>query len=226
MNYSYDPQVSLMMDQANRTRPATQLNSSIIGDQTISSTMDPILNRVSMIENRLNTSDSIYRLAAQANSLKDKERREQIRQLSKNAQQLNANTDKITAKIREIPDLVNKCIDDEIAKIDQTQSIQNYLNESRQKFIEKLSNIETLITETNKKTSKSLKKLRTDIQLQQTAPVDDTQSEEIQAQITEMKRYQDNIASLIKTALQHNDQDYAKVANDLNTVWSQITKYD
>ena len=227
MDFSYDQQGSLLMDHQTRTRQTMQLNSSIIGDSSgIPSAMEPILNRVSLIENRLNASDSIYRLAAQANSVKDKQRREQIKQLAKDAQQLNSKTDQVTTKMRDIQNLVNKAIEDEINRTNQTQALQDILNNNKSKLNEKLSNFENLISETNKKTVKSIKKLRTDIQLHHSSPTDDTQEEEIQAQINEMKRYQDNIMSLIKTAMQHNDQDYAQVAHDLNNVWNQITKYD
>ena len=227
MDYSYDQQASLMIDPQNRTRQTVALNSSLLGESSASSSaIEPILNRVSLIENRLNTSDSIYRLAAQANTVKDRQRRDQIRQLSKSAQQLNVKSEQITTKIRDVPSLVSKTIDSELSKIDQTQSLKTLLEETRAKLNDNLSNFETIVTETNKKTVKSIKKLRTDIQLHQGVPNDETQAEEIQAQINEMKRYQDNIMSLIKTAMQHNDQDYAKVANDLNSVWNQITKYD
>ena len=226
MDYSFDQQGSLLLDHHVRSRQTMQLTSSMIGDSSITTAMEPILNRISMIENRLNASDSIYRLAAQANSVRDKQRREQIKQLAKDAQELNSHTDQVTSQIRDIPNMVSKAIEDEINRKIQSQIFKNILDDSHSKLNEKLSNLENIISETNKKTVKSIKKLRTDIQLHQTSHADDNQAEEIQAQINEMKRYQDNIMSLIKTAIQHSDQDYAQVAHDLNSVWNQITKYD
>lgn len=227
MDFSYDQQGSGIMDPVNRTGAGTSLHTTMLGDNSFSTpSIDPILNRVSQIEDRLNASDSIYRLSAQANAVKDRERREQIKETVKSAQKISARIDKATEGITDIPNIVNKAVEKELEKINQAEKIKILLEDSRKMMATKLANFETITNETNKKTAKSIKKINTQVQLHQTTPVDDSQGEEIQAQINELKRYQDNIMSLIKTAMQHNDQDYAKVANDLNDVWSSITRHD
>lgn len=223
MDVSFDHQASIFMDTINRTKSGAPLRSSMINDPSTSTVFDPLVNRINSIEERLNASDSIFRLAAQSNTAKDKERREQIRNVTQYANQLNVRIDNVEDQLKTIQQMVAKTVADEFAKNDQTTAIKSLIEESKSRYTERFAKIEALIAESNKKNTKAIKKLRNQLEIIQNTPQDDTKVEEIQAQIAEMKRYQDNVMSLMKAAMQQSEHDYGQVASELNGVWSQIT---
>ncbi|EAX97550.1 hypothetical protein TVAG_006810 [Trichomonas vaginalis G3] len=222
MDVSFDHQASVYLDTVNRNKSAAPLRSISTEDPSVTTVFDPIVNRINSIEERLNASDSIFRLAAQSNTIKDKERREQIRNLSQYANQLNQRIDNIENQLKGIQDMVIKTVDEEYSKNDQTAAIKALIEESKAKFTDRFSKLEALILESNKKNTKAIKKLKNQLQIIQSTPQDDPQVEEIQAQIAEMKRYQDNVMQLMRTAMQQSEHDYGQVASELNGVWSQI----
>ncbi|EAX95069.1 hypothetical protein TVAG_428720 [Trichomonas vaginalis G3] len=227
MENSFDHQASVFLDTVNRNRSTAPLRSTNIEDPSLTTVFDPIFNRINSIEERLNASDSIFRLAAQSNTIKDKERREQIRNVSQYANKLNQRIDAIENQLNSIQDMVTKTVVEEYSKNDKTSTIKALIEESKSKFTDRFSKLETLISESNKKNTKAIKKLKTQLQIIQNTPQDETQVEEIRSQIAEMKRYQDNVMSLMRTAMQQSEHDYGQVASELNGVWSQIsTKRD
>ena len=225
MESTFDQQASVLFDTLNRTKTSIPLKSGLSLDPSTSTFIDPIINRINSIEERLNASDSIYKLATQANAAKDKERRQQIQNVAQYAEQLNQRLDKIEERLNALPILVTNIVSEEIKKCDKTEDLRNSIFHLKEKYAERYKQLEAMLLESSKRNTKTIKKLNSQLQLVQTIPHDDSAVEEIQAQIDEMKRYQANVMSIMRAALQQNEGELGQIASQLNTVWSQISKH-
>ncbi|KAH0786432.1 hypothetical protein GPJ56_009643 [Histomonas meleagridis] len=174
------------------------------------------------IEERLNSCDSIYRLAAQTNSKREKERRDQIQKLLKYAQSLEERMIKIEEKISELPKLIETEIKKELSNYDNNKTILDEINTKKADFENRIANLEKQYEERNKKNIKALKKLAIEAKLAQTQQ-DDDRVDEALTQITEMKRRQTMILDLLNAMRSNANQDYDDVNTQLSGLWNQLS---
>ena len=216
----FDQQASTLFGKT-QVVPQTPGRISELGN-TSSNVVDNLGSRVSSIEERLNASDSLYRLATQTMSAREKERRSQISSISAYAQSLNDRVIQAEEKMKVIPDTIKSLIKEEIAKRDTTPQFQAKINEINSQFNKKISTLEKVFEENTKRTQKALKKLKVDLQLIQTQPQDDSRVEELNMQIAEMKRRQSLMFELINAMRSQNDQDFESVNTQVNGLFSQL----
>ena len=225
MESTFEQQTSALFDTVNRSKGSAPLKTGLSLDPSTSTIIDPIINRINAIEERLNSSDSIYRLATQANTTKDKERRQQISNFSQYTKQLNERLNKIEQKLNNLPVLIANIVSEEIKNADKSEDYRAAISNLNDKYTERYKQVEKLLVESSKHNTKTIKKLNNQLQLAQSMPHDDSAVEEIQSQINEMKRYQANIMTIMRTALQQNEGELGQIASQLNSVYSQMTKH-
>ena len=217
----FDQQASSLFGKT-QVAPQTPGRVSEFGNPN-SNIVDNLGSRVSSIEERLNASDSLYRLATQTMSAREKERRTQISSLSNYAQTLNDRVIQVEEKMKVLPDTIKSLIKEEIAKRDTTPQFQEKINEINAQFNKKIEALEKVFEENAKRTQKALKKLKVDLQLLQSQPQDDSRVEELNMQIAEMKRRQSLMFELINAMRSQNDQDFESVNSQVNGLFSQLT---
>ena len=226
MESSFENQTNTLLESVNKSKNNQPLRSSAFIDPSMTSMFDPIINRINAIEERLNASDSIYRIAAQTNTVRDRERREQIKNLVQFAHNLTQKIEKIDKKLETIPKIIESTIKEEIQQKDQSQNLKELIDQTQSHFTQRFSQIENTLIESTKKNQKTIKKLKSQVQLIQTDQNEDTQVDDIRQEIIELKRHQDNIMSLLKTINATSEQDFNKVTTELNDLWSHLSKRD
>jgi hypothetical protein len=86
--------------------------------------LESIVARVGSVEERLNASDSIYRRAAQTNSVRAKDRRERQQAMAKPAQVMEERVGRVEEKVAHIQKLIKDVVRDEIRQCDKSKQIQ------------------------------------------------------------------------------------------------------
>lgn len=221
MESTYDQQTSILLETVNRSKHAAPLKTGITLDPTTSTIIDPIIHRINAIEEKLNSSDAIYRLASQENIARDKERKQEIKNIVDFEQKLNERLDKIENTVNNLPQSIAGVVSEEVRNYDPSEKIKNRIEEINKKYAERYAKLEALLVESSKRNTKAIKKLNSQLQLVQSEPHDDAAIEEIQAQIDEMKRYQANIMSIMRTAMSQNAGELSLVSSQLNSVWEK-----
>lgn len=216
----FDQQASILLERSHGNQTQTRISPL---NSTPATLIDQINSRVSTVEDRLNACDSIYRLAAQTNAVRDRERREQIQSLGKQAAIIEQRMAKIEEKVVSIPQMIQNIVKEEISKIDHTQQINSQIDQANAHFNDRISAVERSFEETTKRTQKAIKKIKIDMQLAQTQPADDSRAEELQMQIAELKRRQNMMLELLNAIRSHNEQDFDSVNTQLNGLWSQLS---
>ncbi|KAK8881589.1 hypothetical protein M9Y10_004333 [Tritrichomonas musculus] len=222
-NMSYvDPQTSIEFDHT-RARQSNTATIHLSGLNVSSSIMETIANRVSSIEERLNACDSIYRLATQTNSVRERERREKFQSFISYAQSLDQRISIIEEKVGEIPQLIQNHVHGELKQFDNSQQIELKIKEAQKQITNRISAIEKQFEVVLKKSQKEIKRLKIEAQLAITQPEEDDRIEEVAAQISEMRRRQALMFDLLNAMKSHNLQDFENVNAQLSTLWAQIS---
>lgn len=217
----FDQQTSVFLEQSQGRKQQNQFRYSNLNTST-SYFLDNLGSRISSVEDRLNACDSIYRLAAQANSAREKERRENHQAIVNYANTLDQRLSKIESTVSSIPLMIKEMVHEEMKQYDKIAEISQQVELTNAKFNDRISSIEKQIIDNNKKTQKNIKKLRIETQMAK-APEDDSRAEEISLQLSEMKRRQTLMFDLLNALRSHNDQDYDGVNSQLNDLWSQLS---
>lgn len=223
---SFDDQQASNIYAQTRTQPTNpnqyqgmEINSTAMLYENVSS-------RVSSIEDRLNACDSIYRLATQANSVRERERREKFQSFAEYAQSLEKRINSIEETVEKIPNIIRTNVQNELKEIDNTADIEKQIQDAQKQLSERMAQIEKQFDANFKKSQKELKRLKTTTQLA-TTEQDDSMIDDVAAQIAEMKRRQTLMFDLFNAMKSHNSQDFEKVNSQLSTIWSQLsTKRD
>lgn len=217
----FDQQTSVFLEQSQGRKSQTPLRFSNL-NTSATYFLDNLGSRVASVEDRLNACDSIYRLAAQANSVREKERRENHQNLVKYANSLDQRLSKIEATVSSIPQMIKDIVHEEMKQYDTTAAVAQQVELTNTKFGDRITTIEKQLVDNNKKVQKNIKKLRIETQMAK-APEDDSRVEEITMQLSEMKRRQTLMFDLLNALRSHNDQDYDGVNSQLNDLWSQLS---
>lgn len=222
-NSSYeDHQASMEFDHT-RARQSNTATIHLSGLNVSSSIMETIANRVSSIEERLNACDSIYRLATQTNSVRERERREKFQSFISYAESLDQRISVIEQKVAEIPQMIQNHVKDELKQFDNSQQMEIKIQEAQKQLTNRISAIEKQFEIVFKKSQKELKRLKIDAQLTISQPEEDDRIEDIEAQILEMKRRQTLMFDLLNAIKSHNLQDFENVNAQLSTLWAQLS---
>lgn len=222
-NTSFDDhQTSIEYDHT-RTRQSNTQTIHLSGLNASSSIMETIANRVSSIEERLNACDSIYRLAIQTNSVRERERREKFQSFVSYAESLDQRICQIEQKVSQIPQMIQRHVKDELKQYDNSQQIEAKIQEAQKQLTSRISQIEKQFEIVLKKSQKDIKRLKIDTQLTISQPEEDDRIEDIEAQILEMKRRQTLMFDLLNAIKSHNMQDFENVNAQLSTLWAQIS---
>lgn len=222
-NSSYvDPQTTIEYDHL-RSRQSNTATIHLSGLNVSSSIMETITNRVSSIEERLNACDSIYRLATQTNSIREKERREKFQSFVSYAESLDQRISAIEDKVSQIPKMIQNHVHEELKQFDNSNQIEIKIQEAQNQIANRISAIEKQFEIVLKKSQKEIKRLKIDAQLTMTQPEEDDRIEDIAAQILEMKRRQTLMFDLLNAIKSHNLQDFENVNMQLSTLWAQLS---
>ena len=221
IDQAFDQQSAILLEKINKSNQSPFKSRN---NNTEINILDLLNERISKIEEKINSSDSIYRLAVQSNAVREKERRNHINKVIETATNIENRVNKLENLYLNIPKIINDTIIDEIEKKDQSEKFHFLIDQLNYKFEEKISKIEEKYIENNKKTQNSIKKLRLDLQLISSTPKEDSKAEEIALQIEEMKRRQNLMLELLNTMKSHNDKDFDLVNSQISGLWSQLTQ--
>lgn len=217
----FDQQASILLEQSQRRTATTPFKTQGL-NATASSIIDNIAGRVNSLEERLNACDSIYRLAAQANATREKERREQYQSFVQHANSLDQRLARAEDRVAQIPQMIKDAVREEMKKYDNTKMVTAMLEEASSKMTDKITAIDQKFTDINKKTQKLLKKLKLEVQLAKSEPEDDGKVEEFTQQIAELKRRQNLMYELMNAMRSTNDQDFDGLNSQLTGLWTQL----
>ena len=219
---SFDEQQPSNIYRQTRTQ---QISTNQFPTMETSSTavlFENVSSRVSSIEERLNACDSIYRLATQANSVRERERREKFQSFAEYAQSLDKRINAIEENVDKIPIIIRAHVQNELKEIDNSTDIEKQISEARNQLTERMALIEKQYETTFKKSQKELKRLKATTKLA-TTEQDDSIIDDVAAQIAEMKRRQALMFDLFNAMKSHNSQDFEKVNTQLSTIWAQLS---
>ncbi|OHT06257.1 hypothetical protein TRFO_25743 [Tritrichomonas foetus] len=220
---SFDQQASALLEQSRTRQPNTPSFQMSGINPTASVILDSIANRVSSIEERLNACDSIYRLATQANTVREKERREKFQSFVGYTQNLDQRISDIEEKVNQVPSIIKNYVKEEMKGYDNSKQTEMLIHEAQKKLTERITLIEKQYTTSLKKSQKDIKRLKIDAQLAKSQPEDDDRIDDVAAQISEMKRRQTLMFDLLNAMRSHNSQDYDNVNANLSTLWAQLS---
>jgi uncharacterized membrane-anchored protein YjiN (DUF445 family) len=185
--------------------------------------IDHIPGRVSSLEERLNACDSIYRLAAQTNATREKERRERHQSIVQCARSLEQRVTKAEDEMSHVLQLIRDTVREEMRRHDKTAMVTSFLEQSHSQINERLASLESYFGESSRKAQKGLKKMKVDVQLARTQPQDDGRVDDLAMQIGELKRRQGLMLDLLSAMRMQNDQDFDSVNSQLTGLWTQLS---
>jgi hypothetical protein len=185
--------------------------------------LESIAQRVGSLEERLNASDSLYRLAAQTNRVREKDRRERQQRLSKTTKDLEQRVDRVEQKVTHIPKLIKEAVRNEIRQCDKSDQILVRLDQSRSEMANRIAALETTLAESNHITQKYIKKLKVELELVKTQPEEDSRAEELGLQVSEIRRRQRVMLELIHTMRLHKDQNFDQANSQLSGIWDRLS---
>ena len=217
----FDQQTSILLQKSQqRTQQPTQRTQSL--NATPTSIVDNIANRVSSLEERLNACDSIYRLAAQANTLREKDRRDQYQAFIRQVNGLDQRLVKAEEQVFKIPDMIKAAVNAEMQQYDNTKMVTTMLEQASAKMTDRITDLDAKFSQANKKTQKQIKKLRLEAQLAKTQPEDDGRVDDLSQQLLELKRRQSLMFDLMNAMKSHDEQDFNGVNSQLTGLWTQL----
>ena len=217
----FDQQTSMLIEQSQRRTQMAPLRTQGFAP-TATSIIDNITGRVNNLEERLNACDSIYRLAAQTNTAREKERREQFQSFVQYANALDQRLARAEERVAQIPQIIQDAVKEEMKLYDNTKMVSSLLEQATAKMTERIAELDRKFAETNKRTQKAIKKLHWEAQLAKEQPEDDGRVEEIAQQIAELKRRQNLMFELMNAMKSHEEHDFDGVNSQLTGLWSQL----
>jgi uncharacterized membrane-anchored protein YjiN (DUF445 family) len=215
---SFDQQNSSLL----RSPQSSPTRSSVLHPVS-ASIIDQISSRVTHLEERLNSTDSIYRLAAQGNSVRERERRDRHQSLVEYAKSLEVRLAAAEQQMSQVPKLIKDTVRSEMKRCDNAESIQVMMDESIARLIQRLDDMERYAVHTHKKQSKLIKKFAGAVRLARAQPSGDVRLDDVAVQIDELKRKQTVMLELLNAIRSHEDQDFESVTSQLNGLWAQLS---
>jgi hypothetical protein len=185
--------------------------------------VEKLAQRVISLEEQLNSSDAIYRLAAQTNTAYDRDQRSHYQSTVEYAHALEQRLVRAEALVDQVPQLIKTAVRDEFRPGDTFGQLSVLLDQAHAEVGNRISGIEKRLLEHYQRTRKVIKKLRVEVQMATGQPEDDGRLDVITQQISEMKRRQHMMLELISAMRVHNDQDLSTVNSQLDGLWGQLS---
>ena len=219
----YDQQASILLEKSKGPPGLSQsLHASSLNAST-SILVDNISSRIISIEERLNTCDSIYRLATQSNTAREKEKREQFQVFIDKANEIDQQISRIDAKANSLDILIQNLVHKEVEEYNKVNESIPKVEKAILQLNNRLDTIQTQFLEGSKRSQKELKKLKLETQMARTQTKDDGRVDEVIAQLSEIKRRQMAMFDLLNTLRSKNNPDFQNVNNQLSQLWTQIS---
>lgn len=170
----------------------------IVPEQQPEIDLDPINARITNLEKRLNSSDSVYRLSVQTQTLREKERREHLKSLQENLANFQKKINTIETNVGNAEGLVRQIVEEEMARYSQkTSSSRNSeklahsselkYHSLQQMMLNESQRIYETIDSLNKKVTSLIERGRSD-----------TQIKSVQKRISMLQQRQIEIISALK----------------------------
>ena len=217
----FDQQTSILL-QKSQQKTQQGATRTQIPNPTPTSVVDNIAARVNSLEERLNACDSIYRLAAQANTTRERDRREQFQAFVQQANTLDQRLVRAEETVSKIPDMIRAAIAVEMERYDNTKMVASLLEQASTQMTKQISNLDAKFAETTKKSQKQIKRLRVEAQLAKSSPEDDGRVDDLSQQLLELKRRQSLMFDLMNAMKSHDEQDFNGVNSQLTGLWTQL----
>lgn len=219
----FDQQASILLEKSRGPPGLSQsLHASSLNAST-SYIVDNISSKILSIEERLNTCDSIYRLATQSNTAREKEKREQFQVFIDKANQIDQQISKIDEKTNSLDLMIQNMVHKEVEEYNKINETNSKVETAISQLNNRLDTIQVQFLEGSKKSQKEIKKLKLEIQMSKAQKQDDGRIDEIIAQLSEIKRRQMSMLDLLNTFRGKNFPDFQNVNNQLSQLWTQIS---
>jgi predicted nucleic acid-binding Zn-ribbon protein len=178
---------------------------------------------VSGLEERINACDSIYRLAAQTNAIREKERRDQHAAAVRQARALQERVFAAEDRVTQLPQFIKDIVRQEVRRHQRLPEFEARIQEARDQLSERMTTFESQFVQTARRTQKTIKKINADVELCKAATAEDGQVEEITLQVSELKRRQQTLLDLLNAIRSQGDQDFDGVNSQLTGLWAQLS---
>ena len=134
-------------------------------DSTFLSTSALIHRNVENLESRVNTCNSIYKLATDTNEMRQKEQAQQIKNIEDYLKSLESRVEAMEKYLDDLPDKIRVEAKKDIERKNIYGEIEKQINTFDDEFEKRFDALEMIIQENNKQNAKKYKKIRTDIEL-------------------------------------------------------------
>ncbi|KAK8852765.1 hypothetical protein M9Y10_017755 [Tritrichomonas musculus] len=219
----FDQQASVLLEKSKGPPGGSQsLHASSLNAST-SILVDNISSRIVSIEEKLNTCDSIYRLATQSNTAREKEKREQFQIFIDKANEIDQKISKIDGKSNSLDVLIQNLVHKEVEEYNKVNELNSNVDIAISQLNKRLDTIQTQFLEGSKRSQKEMKKLKIETHMAKTQTKDDGRLDEIIAQLSEIKRRQMTMLDLLNTLHNKNFPDFQNVNTQLSQLWTQIS---
>lgn len=165
-------------------------------DLELLSLSNTISHSIENLEKRLETCDGIYKLATNANSIRDKERENQVQTTQKLLESFENRLSQAEETIENIPNMVKNAVSAEYAKNEFNNRIQQMLEFFITEMNDQMDSLEQSITAKDKLKVKSIKTVKKSLTLIQTTPKDDSIISDLEEQVSSLKKTQQTMSDV------------------------------
>jgi chromosome segregation ATPase len=219
----FDHQASVLLARAQRpSSHSNQISASSLIPSS-SSLVETVTRRVTALEERINACDSIYRLAAQTNASREKERRNRHTTAVRRARESDNRVISLEDQMSQVPQFIKETIREEVSKRNKFEQFRTQIQTAADDLFGRLSALESQFVETTRKTQKVIRKVNAEIRLCKAAATEDAEVEDISLQIDELRRRQQVLLELLNAIRSQNDQDFDGVNSQLAELWTQLS---
>lgn len=212
----YDRNLSSLLERSTTTS-VRRINR----DAAPPALIDQLESKIASLEERLNSSDSVYRMASQATASRERERRQKLQQLSEQAESLSVRISKVEEITASLQRSVKPAVAEELRKANPVESLKAQLEQTKADVAAQFEALEAKVAANNQRVQKSIKKLQTEIKLLKEGP-ENERVEELRLQINEVKRRQVMMAEFIEAMKSRNAQDLTTFNAHMSGLFAQL----
>jgi seryl-tRNA synthetase len=177
---------------------------------------------VNVLEDKLNACDSIYRLAAQSNATREKERRDKHQSIVSYAIALEERVTRVEERVAQLPQMIKELVRDVAERRNDEERIAALIGQTASGFEMRLDELETSFLESAKQTQKVCKKLQARMTMVKQGNENNGQIDDVSLQVAELRRRQGVMLDLLNALRLHGDQDFDAVNSQLTGLWAQL----
>lgn len=176
------------------------VKTEIIQDQSMDLEFFSLSNTVSHsienLEKRLDTCNGIYKLATNTNSIRDRERENQVQASQKLLESFEDRLSKAEETIENIPNMVKDAVSAEYSKNKFNLRIEQMLEIFVTEMNDQMDALEQMITTKDKLKMKNIKSVKKSLILIQSSPKDDSIITDLEAQVSSLKKTQQKMTDV------------------------------